>query len=154
MADYVDFNPNHLSEKELDDWKRKLNRQAFEEAWKKAEVRSWTFDMQDDLPRVNAVLYRKELIRMLYKFREFEKVDDETTVITTNARNIISEALRRTTWNNYDKYAVHGYRMLDIEQIEDKSLWKLTLQIPFEEIEGWFNHDLEKRLKEIDKICK
>lgn len=37
---------------------------------------------------------------------------------------------------------------------EDKRLWRLIMQIPFEKIEGWFNHDLENKIKEIDKICK
>ncbi|MEE3415750.1 MAG: hypothetical protein VZR53_10330 [Prevotella sp.] len=154
MADYVDFNPNHLSEKELDDWKRKLNRQAFEEAWKKAEVLNWTLEMKELFKKESVVLYRKELVRMLYKFQEYEKVDDETTVITTNAKNIITNATWRTHWDDHDKYAKYGYRILDIEQVEDKRLWRLTMQIPFEKIEGWFNHDLEKRLKEIDKVCR
>lgn len=154
MANYVEFIPDHLSEKEFESFAEKVNKQAMDEAWKQAKSEAWTIEVKNFIKKKDVVLFRKELFGMLYHFQEYEKIDDETTFVTTNGKNIITQAIDRTNWKGHDKYAKYGYKILDIEQLEGKRVWKLKMEIPFEEIEGWFSTDLIQRLNKIDNICK
>ena len=94
----------------------------------------------------NVRISKREIFNLLYRYQEYERLGNYT-VITTNARNRIEQFCERSNWYTY------GHRIVKCERANN-TLFKLAVDIPFEEVEMMFSNDLRNRLNIIDKICR